>query len=68
MLCQPRSQSFLNRCGQLQDQLDEAQGLKDVEIAPSVHDNMRALGAPLLKGDRLARLVGKASTGLRVGK
>ncbi len=29
---------------------------------------MRALGAQLLKGDRLARLVGKSPPRLRVGK
>lgn len=34
MLCQPPSQSLLNRWGQLQDHLDEAQGLKDFKIAP----------------------------------
>ena len=52
----------------MQDHLDEAQGLKDVKIAPCVHDNMRALGAQLLKGNRLARLVGKARSRLCVGK
>jgi hypothetical protein len=52
----------------MQDHLDEAQGLKDVKITPCVHDNMRALGAQLLKGNGLARLVGKASPRLRVGK
>ena len=52
----------------MQHFLDEAQRLKDFKVAPSVHDNMRALGAQLLKGQRLPRLVGKARPPLRVGK
>ena len=48
--------------------LDKAQRLKDVKEASRVHDNMRALGAQLLEGDCLARLVGKSSPGLCVGK
>jgi hypothetical protein len=52
----------------LPDHLDKAQGLKDVKVAPSVHENMRPLGAQLRKGKRLARLVGKSSPRLRVAK
>src|SRR5262249_3706763 len=68
MLYQPRTESLLHRWGQLQHHLDKVQRLKDFKAAPSVHDNMRALGAQLLKGKRLTRLVGKAHPPLRVGK
>ena len=68
MLCQPRAQVLLHRGRQLQDQLDKAQGLKDFKGAPSVHNNMRALGTQLLKGKGLARLVSKSCPGRRVGK
>ena len=52
----------------MQHYLDKAQRLKDFKVAPSVHDNMRALGAQLLKGKCLTRLVGKSSPLLCVGK
>jgi hypothetical protein len=52
----------------LQHHLDKAPRLKEFKVAPSVHNNMRALGAQLLKGQRLTRLVGKACPPLRVGK
>ena len=52
----------------MQDHLHKAQGLKDCKGASSVHDNMVAVGAELLKGDSLARLVGKARPCLRVRK
>ena len=52
----------------MQNHLDKAQRLKDFEVASSIHDNMRALRAQLLKGDGLARLVGEASARLGVGK
>ena len=68
MLCQPCSQSLLYGWRQLQDHLDKAQGFKDFKVAPSLHDNMRTLGAQLVKGHGLARLVGKSSPGLGVGK
>jgi hypothetical protein len=42
--------------------------LKDFKEASSVHDTRRALGTQLLKGERLARLVGKSHTRLYVGK
>ena len=61
-------QVLLHSWGQLQGHLDKAQGLKDFKVTPSVHDDMRALGTQLLKGDRLARLVGKSCPSLRVGK
>src|SRR6516225_3678403 len=54
--------------GQLQHHLDKAQRLKECKVAPSVHNNMRALGAQLLKGQCLTRLVGKSCPPLRVGK
>src|SRR2546421_6847033 len=68
MLGQPCLQSVLYGWRQLQDHLDKTQGLKDFKVTPSIHDNMRPLGAQLLKGDRLARLVRKTRTGLCVGK
>src|SRR5215468_2821404 len=68
MLYQPRAQLLLCRWGQLQDHLHKAQRLKNGKVAPSVDNNMCALGAQLLKGNRLARLVGKASARLCVGK
>src|SRR5947209_20590614 len=68
MLGQPCLQSVLYGWRQLQDHLDKTQGLKDFTVTPSIHDNMRPLGAQLLKGDRLARLVRKTRTGLCVGK
>ena len=52
----------------MQDHLHKAQCLKNLEVLSSIHDNMRALGAQLFKGDRLARLVGKSPPRLRVGK
>src|SRR6266851_3965414 len=67
MLCQPHAQFLLHRWSSLQDQLHKAQCLKNFEVPPSIHDNMRALGAQLLTGDRLTRLVGKAPPRLRVG-
>jgi hypothetical protein len=48
--------------------LHKAQCLKNLEVPSSIHDNMRALGAQLFKGERLARLVGKSPPRLRVGK
>src|SRR5712691_1191093 len=68
MLCQPRAEVLLHRGGQVQHHLDKAQGLKDFKIPPSIHDNMSPLGAQRLKGERLARLIGKSSPSLRVGK
>jgi hypothetical protein len=68
MLCPPRSQSLLYGWRPLQNPLDNVQGFKDFKVTPSLQDNMRALGAQLFKGHGLARLVGKSSPGLRVGK
>src|SRR6266568_67840 len=68
MLYQPRAQLLLCRWGQLQDHLHKAQRLKNGKIATSVDNNMRAWGAQLLKGNRLARLVGTARSRLCVGK
>src|SRR6516162_5845529 len=68
MLYQPRTQLLLCRWGQWQDHLHKAQRLTNGKVAPSVDNNMGALGAQLLKGNRLARLVGKASSRLCVGK
>src|SRR5437667_12565095 len=68
MLCQPRAQVLLHRWGQVQHHLDKAQGLKDGKIPPRIHDTMRPWGAQLLKGERLARLIGKSRPRLRVGK
>ena len=58
MLYQPSTSSLLHRWGQLQHHVDKAQRLKDCKMVPSVHDNMRALGAQLLQGQGLTRLVG----------
>ena len=68
MFVKPMPQPFLHSGWQLQQQLHKTQGLEDFKIAPCVHDNMRALGAELLEGDRLACLVGKAYRFLGVGK
>src|SRR5262249_13291101 len=59
MCVQPRAQPLLSRSRQLQDEMRKTERLKDFKEATSVHDNMRALGTQLLKGERLARLVGK---------
>ena len=68
MCVKPMAQPILGRSRQLQDEMCKTERLKDFKEAPSVHDNMRALGTQLLKGDRLARLVGKSNTPLCVGK
>jgi hypothetical protein len=68
MFCQPHAQFLLHKWGSLQDHLDKAQSLKDFEVPPGIHNNMCALGAQLLKGKRLARLVDKSPSRLRVGK
>jgi hypothetical protein len=67
LLYQPHAPVLLSRWGQLQDHLHKAQRLKNGKAAPSVDNTMRAMGAQLLKGNRLARLVGKASSRLCVG-
>src|SRR5712691_7275413 len=68
MFCQPRAQVLLHQGRPLQDHLDKAQRLKDFKVASRIHDNTRALGAQLLESDRLARLVGKPRSCLRVDK
>src|SRR5437879_11368405 len=68
MCVKPMAQLILGRSRQLQDEMRKTERLKDFKEAPSVHDNMRALGTQLLKGERLARLVGKSNTRLYVGK
>ena len=68
MCVKPMAQLILGRSRQLQDEMRKTERLKDFKEAPSVHDNMRALGTQLLEGERLARLVGKSNTRLYVGK
>src|SRR5437763_7985547 len=68
MCVKPMAQPSLGRSRQLQDEMRKTERLKDFKEAPSVHDNMRALGTQLLKGERLARLVGKSNTPLCIGK
>src|SRR5262245_13440404 len=68
MCVQPMAQPLLGCSRQLQEERRKTQRRKNVKAAPSVHDNMRALGTQLLKGERLARLVGKSRTCLCVGK
>src|SRR5438093_1463739 len=68
MCVKPMAQPILGRSRQLQDEMRKTERLKDFKEAPSVHDNMRALGTQLLKGERLARLVGTSTTRLCVGK
>ncbi|HSX80124.1 MAG TPA: hypothetical protein VLQ80_16325 [Candidatus Saccharimonadia bacterium] len=68
MCVKPMAQPILGRSRQLQDEMRKTERLKDCKEAPSVHDNMRALRTQLLKGERLARLVGKSHTRLCVGK
>ena len=62
MRVKPMAQPILGRRRQLQDERRETERLKDCKAAPSVHDNRRALGTQLLKGERLARLVGTSHT------
>ena len=64
----PMAQPILGRSRQLQDEMRKTECLTDFKEAPSVHDNMRALGTQLLKDECLARLVGKSSPRLCVGK
>src|SRR5262245_42481594 len=68
MCVKPMAQTILGRSRQLQDEMRKTERLKDFKETPSIHDNMRALGTQLLKGERLARLVGKSNTPLCVGK
>ena len=68
MCVKPMTQPILGRSRQLQDELCKTERLKDCKEAPSVHDNRRALGPQLLKGERLARLVGKSNPRLCVGQ
>src|SRR5574341_2555248 len=68
MCVKPMAQLILGRSRQLQDELRKTERLKDFKEAPSIYNNMRALGTQLLKGERLARLVGKSNTRLYVGK
>src|SRR4030095_529978 len=68
MCVKPMAQPILGRSRKLQDEMRETERLKDFKEASSVHNNMRALGTQLLKGERLACLVGKSSTRRYVGK
>ncbi len=68
MRVKPMAQPILGRRRQLQDERRETERLKDCKAAPSVHDNRRALGTQLLKGERLARLVGTLHTPVCVGQ
>ena len=44
MCVKPMAQLLLGRSRQLQDEMRKPERLKDFKEAPSVHDNMRALG------------------------
>jgi hypothetical protein len=67
MLSQPSTESLLLRWGQWPHHLDKAPRLNDCTVAPSVHAHRRALGAQGLTDQRLPRLVGHASSPLRLG-
>jgi hypothetical protein len=66
MFVKPMTQPILRSSGQLQDEVREPQGLKDVTIAPCVCNDMRPAAAKLLKRQRLPRLVCKTGAGLCV--
>ena len=68
MCVKPMAQPILGRSRQLQDEMRKTERLKDFKEASSVHDNRRALGTQLLKGERLARLVGTSHTPVCVGQ